>query len=221
MRVLIAEDDGRIAKALSVALSAAGFVSECSTDGEDAWFRGDTEIFDAAILDLGLPTLDGLTILKRWRRAGHRLPILILTARSQWNERVEGIEAGADDYVVKPFRMEEVVARIRAIVRRSGGFASSQIEFGDFILDTRMMQLSRNGIPVALTIQEYRLLVFMIHQRGRVVSQLEITEHLYTQSFERDSNAVEALVGRLRKRLGAEVIVTRRGFGYMFGDLRA
>ncbi|WP_182084392.1 response regulator transcription factor [Aureimonas sp. ME7] len=218
MRVLIAEDDQRISKALGISLSAAGFVPEYATDGEDAWFRGDTEAFDAIVLDLGLPTLDGLTILKRWRRAARLAPVLILTARGQWNERVEGIEAGADDYVVKPFRMEEVVARVRALVRRAGGFASSQIEVGDMLLDTRAMQVSRGGVPIMLTPQEYRLFAFLVHQRGRIVSQSEITEHLYSQDFERESNAVEVLVGRVRRRLGAGVIVTRRGFGYMLGE---
>ncbi|MBB6488825.1 response regulator transcription factor [Rhizobium lusitanum] len=221
MRVLVAEDDRRIAASLGIALSTAGFVPEYATDGEDAWFRGDTEPFDVVILDLGLPTLDGLTILKRWRHAGRKTPVLILTARGQWNERVEGIEAGADDYVVKPFRMEEVVARIRAIVRRASGFASSQIEIGEFMLDTRMRQVSRAGIPVALTPQEYRLLAFMAHQGGRVVSQLEIAEHLYTQDFEGGSNSVEVLIGRLRKRLGADIIATRRGFGYILGGNEA
>lgn len=214
MRILIAEDDRRIAASLGTALCSAGFVAEYSTDGEDAWFRGDTEAFDAIILDLGLPTLDGLTILKRWRRAGRKTPVLILTARGQWDERVEGIESGADDYVVKPFRMEEVVARIRALVRRAAGLASSQIAIGDLLLDTRMRQVSRAGVPIVLTPQEYRLLAFMAHQGGRVVSQLEITEHLYTQDFEGGSNAVEVLIGRLRKRLGADILVTRRGFGY-------
>ena len=171
-------------------------------DGENAWFRGDTEAFDAIILDLGLPSLDGLTILKRWRKAGRTSPVLILTARGQWDERVEGIEAGADDYVVKPFRMEEVVARVRAIVRRAGGFASSRIDIGDLVLDTRAMQISRNGVPIALTPQEYRLVAYLAHQRGRVVSQIEITEHLYAQDFERESNSIEVLVGRVRKRLG-------------------
>ncbi|ALN71876.1 response regulator transcription factor [Aureimonas sp. AU20] len=218
MRVLVAEDDRRIAETLGVALSAAGFVVERAGDGEDAWFRGDSETFDAVILDLGLPTLDGLTILKRWRRGGRTMPVLILTARGQWDERVEGIEAGADDYVVKPFRMEEVVARVRAIVRRAGGYASSRMEIGALVLDTRLMQVARHGVPVPLTPQEYRLLAFMAHRRGQVVSPLEITEHLYGQDFERDSNAIEVLVGRLRKRLGAGIIVTRRGFGYLLGS---
>jgi DNA-binding response OmpR family regulator len=219
MRVLVAEDDRRIAEALAAALKAAGFVAEVETDGEDIWHRGDTEDFDAIILDLGLPTLDGLTILKRWRKAGRTGPVLILTARGHWEERVEGIEAGADDYVVKPFRVEEVVARIRAIVRRSSGFASSRVEIDGFVLDTRAMQVSRDGVPINLSPQEYRLFAYLAHQRGRVVSQLEITEHLYAQDFERDSNSVEVLVGRVRRRLGADVIKTRRGFGYYMGAL--
>lgn len=217
MHILVAEDDPRISKPLAAALVAAGFIAEVEADGENAWFRGDTENFDAIILDLGLPSLDGLTILKRWRKAGRQSPVLILTARGQWDERVEGIEAGADDYVVKPFRMEEVIARIRAIIRRSSGFASSRLEIGDLMLDTRSMQISRHGVPINLTPQEYRLIAYLAHQRGRVVSQSEITEHLYSQDFERESNSIEVLVGRVRKRLGNGIIVTRRGFGYMLG----
>lgn len=219
MRVLVAEDDRRIAEALAAALQAAGFVAEVESDGEEAWYRGDTEAFDAIILDLGLPTLDGLTILKRWRKAGRSGPVLILTARGHWEERVEGIEAGADDYVVKPFRIEEVVARIRAIVRRSGGFASSRVEIEDLVLDTRAMQVTRDGIPISLSPQEYRLFAYLAHQRGRVVSQMEITEHLYAQDFERESNSIEVLVGRVRRRLGTGIIKTRRGFGYYMGTL--
>jgi len=219
MRILVAEDDRRIAEAMAAALKAAGYVPEIETDGEEIWYRGDTEDFDAIILDLGLPTLDGLTILKRWRKAGRTLPVLILTARGHWEERVEGIEAGADDYVVKPFRVEEVVARIRAIVRRSGGFASSRIELDDLILDTRTKQVTRDGVPVTLSPQEYRLFAYLAHQRGRVVSQMEITEHLYAQDFERESNSIEVLVGRVRRRLGSDIIKTRRGFGYYMGTL--
>ena len=217
MRVLVAEDDARISEALSAALSAAGFAVETSADGEDIWYRGDTENYDAVILDLGLPMLDGLTILKRWRKAGRSVPVLILTARGQWDERVEGIEAGADDYVVKPFRIEEVVARVRAIIRRAAGHASARIEIGDLVLNTNAMQVSRDGIPIPLTPQEYRLVAYLAHQRGRVVSQLEIVEHLYAQDFERESNSVEVLVGRVRKRLGNDIILTRRGFGYTIG----
>jgi DNA-binding response OmpR family regulator len=218
MRVLVAEDDRRIAEALATSLAAAGFVAEIEADGEDVWYRGDSEDFDAIILDLGLPTLDGLTILKRWRKSGRTLPVLILTARGHWEERVEGIEAGADDYVTKPFRVEEVVARIRAIVRRSAGFASSRLEIDDLVLDTRTMQVSRDGVPINLTPQEYKLLAFLAHQRGRVVSQMEITEHLYAQDFERDSNSIEVLVGRVRRRLGSDIIKTKRGFGYYMGN---
>ena len=217
MRVLVAEDDVRISEALAAALTAAGFAVETSADGEDIWHLGDTENYDAVILDLGLPMLDGLTILKRWRKAGRSVPVLILTARGQWDERVEGIEAGADDYVVKPFRIEEVVARVRAIVRRAAGHASARIEIGDLVLNTNTMQVSREGIPIPLTPQEYRLVAYLAHQRGRVVSQMEIVEHLYAQDFERESNSVEVLVGRVRKRLGSDIIQTRRGFGYTIG----
>ena len=214
MRVLIAEDDDKLADMLAATLQAAGFVAECERDGEAAHYRGESEDFDAILLDLGLPTMDGLTILRRWRKAGRLTPILILTARGQWEERVEGIEAGADDYLVKPFHMEELVARLRAIIRRAHGLASTPIHFGDYVLDARLMQLSRNGVPIDLTPQEYKALVYLAHHRGQVVSQLQLTEHIYNQDFERNSNSIEVLVGRLRRRLGQEVIKTRRGFGY-------
>ena len=217
MKILIAEDDKRISSPLKTAFEGAGFVVDVESDGETAWYRGDTEDYDVVILDLGLPKLDGMTILKRWRKADRRAPVLILSARGEWDERVEGIEQGADDYVVKPFRMEEVVARVRALIRRAGGLATSRIEIGEFVLDTRAMQLSRDGVPLQLTPQEYRLVAFLAHRRGQVVSQLEITEHLYSQDFERESNAVEVLVGRVRRRLGPDIIRTRRGFGYCLG----
>lgn len=218
MRVLVAEDDRRIADLLAEALGGAGFNVVVAIDGEDAWFRGDSEAFDAALLDLGMPGLDGLSILKRWRKAGRTLPVVIVTARGNWDERVEGIEVGADDYVSKPFRVEEVLARLRAVIRRSSGFASALIEVGNGLtLNTNTMQVMRRGAPVALTPQEYRLVAFLAHRRGRVVSQMEIVEHLYAQDFERDSNSVEVLVGRVRKRLGSDVIRTRRGFGYVLG----
>ena len=217
MKILIAEDDKRISSPLKTAFEGAGFVVDVESDGETAWYRGDTEDYDAVILDLGLPELDGMTILKRWRKADRRAPVLILSARGEWDERVEGIEQGVEDYVVKPFRMEEVVARVRALIRRAGGLATSRIEIGEFVLDTRAMQLSRDGVPLQLTPQEYRLVAFLAHRRGQVVSQLEITEHLYSQDFERESNAVEVLVGRVRRRLGPDIIRTRRGFGYCLG----
>lgn len=214
MRILIAEDDARIADSLGEALTASGYLVETEADGELAWYRGDTEPYDAIVLDLGLPTLDGLTVLKRWRKAKRGVPVLILTARGEWEERVEGMEAGADDYVVKPFHVEEVVARLQAILRRAGGLSSPRIEIKDLVLDTRLMQVIRDGVPIAVPPQEYRLLSYLAHQRGRVVSRSEITEHLYSQDFERDSNSVEVLIGRVRKRLGRGVIKTRRGFGY-------
>jgi two-component system OmpR family response regulator len=218
MRVLVGEDDDRIADTLQAALVRAGFSVEHERDGDAIWFRGDTETFDAIILDLGLPQLDGLSILRRWRKAARLTPVLILTARGQWEERVEGIEAGADDYVVKPFHVMEIVARVRALVRRSNGLASSRVDFGKYQLDMRTMQVSEDGMPVDLTPQEFKLISFLLLNRGRVLSQLEITEHIYRQDYERDSNAVEVLVARVRKRLGAEVIKTRRGFGYTLGD---
>lgn len=218
MRILIAEDDPRISQRLRDALTAAGFVVEHEADGDDAWHRGDTEDFDAIVLDLGLPSQDGLSILRQWRKAGRSAPVLILSARSQWDERVAGIELGADDYVTKPFRMEEVVARVRALIRRSAGQVSPQIEIGGgLMLDTRMMQVTRGGVPLPLTPQEYRLLAYLAHNKGRVVPQIEIVEHLYSQDFDRESNSVEVLVGRVRRRISPDIIRTRRGFGYVLG----
>jgi two-component system, OmpR family, response regulator len=218
MKVLVGEDDDRIAEVLQTALGRSGFEVHRESDGEAIWFRADSEKFDAIVLDLGLPQMDGLTVLKRWRRNGLETPVLILTARGQWEERVEGIEAGADDYVVKPFHALEIVARVRALIRRSNGIASPRITFGKYELDMRTMQVTEDGITMDLTPQEFRLMAYLLHNRGRVVSQLEITEHIYRQDFERDSNAVEVLVARLRKRLGHDVVKTRRGFGYTLGD---
>ena len=218
MRILVCEDDDQIAETLTIALSKSGFGVEREKEGEGALFRGETEDFDAVVLDLGLPQMDGLTVLKRWRRAKRLMPVLILTARGHWEERVERIEAGADDYVDKPFHIMEIVARLRALIRRSGGLASSREEFGPYELDTRTMQVTRDGLPLDLSPQEFKLVSYLLHNRGRVVTQLEITEHLYRQDYERDSNAVEVLVARVRKRLGRDVVTTRRGFGYTLGD---
>jgi DNA-binding response OmpR family regulator len=214
MRVLVVEDDEQLASDLDAALTSTGFIVERESDGEIGWYRGDAEQFDAIILDLGLPKLDGLLILRRWRKAGRHTPVLVLTARGNWEERVEGIETGADDYVVKPFRMEELVARVRALIRRSAGIGTPRIEFGDFVLEQRLMQVARGGIPIALTPQEFKLISYLVLHRGRVVSQSELTEHIYDQEYERESNSIEVLVGRVRKRLGHDVIQTRRGFGY-------
>lgn len=215
MRILIVEDEARIAADLSDAINSSGYVAEVVSDGEDAWFRGGTENYGAIVLDLGLPKIDGLTILKRWRQEGVTTPVLVLTARGTWTDRVDGIDAGADDYLPKPFRMEEVMARIRALLRRSAGRAEPSITVGNVILDPRNRQVSVSGIPVTLTPLEFRLLNYLFHHRGRVVSQSELGENLYSHDSERDSNAIEALVGRLRKKLKADVIETRRGFGYI------
>lgn len=215
MRILLAEDDPRLAADVAATLTGAGYLVEVVHDGEEAWFRGDTEDYDAILLDLGLPGLDGLTVLKRLREAGRKTPVLVLTARGAWSERVEGIDAGADDYLPKPFRTEEMLARLRAIVRRSAGQASSIMTIGGLVLDERQMRVMRGGVPIALTPLEYRLFSHLARNRGRVVSQLELTEHVYSQDWERESNAIEVLVGRVRRKLGPDAIETRRGFGYI------
>jgi DNA-binding response OmpR family regulator len=215
MRVLVVEDDRRIAADLTQGLQAAGYVVEVVGDGEEAWFRGDTEDYAAIILDLGLPGMDGLTVLKRWRGNHRRIPVLILTARGSWAERVDGIDAGADDYLPKPFRMEELLARLRSIVRRSVGQASSMIHVGEISIDERQMRVDRRGVPVNLSPLEYRLVSYLALHRGRVVSQHELSENIYGNEDAHDSNAIEVLIGRVRKKLGSELIETRRGFGYI------
>jgi DNA-binding response OmpR family regulator len=214
MRILLAEDDAHLAGLIRTTLTAAAFVTESEGDGEIVQVRGETEDFDAVLLDLGLPGVDGLTILKRWRQKGRSMPVIIVTARSQWEERVEAIESGADDYLVKPFRMEELIARLRAVLRRSNGVASTLLQIGELTLDTRLMRLSREGVPIPLTPQEYKVLAYLAFHRGEVVSQLRLTEHIYSQDFERNSNSIEVLIGRLRRRLDTDIIKTKRGFGY-------
>ena len=215
MRILLVEDDDRTAQAVSAALGAAGYLVEREAEGEAAWFKGDTEPYAAVVLDLGLPGMDGLSILRKWRQSGQTFPVLILTARGDWHERVEGVDAGADDYLPKPFQMQELVARLRAVVRRSAGQSTAVIAIGPLSLDTLQMRVSVDGVPIHLSPQEYRLVSYLMHHAGRVVSQLELTEQLYAQDFERESNAVEVLVGRVRKKLGVDLIKTRRGFGYV------
>ena len=214
MRALAVEDDARIAADLTTALQAAGFVVQACADGESAWFLGDTEDYDLIVLDLGLPKLDGLSVLKRWRAAGREMPVLVLTARGTWSERVEGIDAGADDYLPKPFRMEELVARARALVRRSAGRGGAVQAAGDLSLDANRMTVARRGVPVAVTALEYRLLAYLMLHRDRAVAPSELLEHLYGDNFSREANALEALVARLRRKLGPGIIGTRRGFGY-------
>lgn len=214
MRVLIVEDDPRISADLARALGSAGFLTESCNDGEDAWFLGDTEDFDLIVLDLGLPKLDGLTVLKRWRENERTMPVLVLTARGAWTERVEGIDAGADDYLPKPFRMEELIARARALVRRSAGRASPVEHVGALSLDTTRMSVAIQGAPVPVTALEYRLLAYLALHRNRPVPPTELLEHLYGDEDAREANALEAVVARLRRKLGPGVIGTRRGFGY-------
>jgi DNA-binding response OmpR family regulator len=214
MRALVVEDSPDVAAHVAQALGEAGFAVDKAGDGESAWFRGDTEDYDVVILDLGLPRLDGLSVLKRWRSGGKLFPVLILSARGDWVEKVEGIEAGADDYLAKPFEMGELVARVKGLVRRAAGRGSSLMRFGALVLDTSRMAASVNGTSVKLSPLEYRLLNYLAHHPSRPASAGEIADHLYGLSETADANAVEALVTRLRKKLGAEVIETRRGFGY-------
>ena len=214
MRVLLVEDDERIRRDVALALQAAGFVVDATGDGEEALHLGENELFAAAILDLGLPGMDGLAVLKRWRAAGRGLPVLILTARGTWSERVEGIDAGADDYLPKPFRVEELLARLRAIIRRANGHAAPVVRSGETELDTRQMRVSVRGVPVNLSPQEYRLVAYLMMNRGRVVGQQELAEHLQSLHYERESNAVEVLIARVRRKLPNALIETRRGFGY-------
>ncbi len=214
MRMLVVEDDRDLNRQLCEALEEAGYVVDKAFDGEEGHFLGDTEPYDAVILDLGLPQMDGLSVLERWRRDGHSMPVLILTARDRWSDKVAGIDAGADDYVAKPFHMEEVLARVRALVRRAAGLASNEISIGDIVLDTKAGKVTKNGMSVKLTSHEFRLLSYLMHHKGRVISRTELVEHLYDQDFDRDSNTIEVFVGRLRKKFGSALIETVRGLGY-------
>lgn len=218
MRLLIVEDDKDLNRQLVTALEEAGYVVDSANDGEEGHFLGDTEPYDAVVLDLGLPALDGLSVLEKWRRDGRSMPVLILTARDRWSDKVAGIDAGADDYVAKPFHMEEVLARVRALVRRAAGHASNELTCGNVRLDLRAGRVTVDGAPVKLTSHEYRLLSYLLHHQGKVISRTELTEHLYDQDFDRDSNTVEVFVGRLRKKIGSDMIETIRGLGYRLGD---
>lgn len=215
MRFLVVEDDKDLNRQLCSALELAGYAVDRAFDGEEGHYLGDTEPYDAVVLDLGLPLKDGLSVLADWRRAGRRMPVLILTARDRWSDKVQGFDAGADDYVAKPFHMEEVLARLRALVRRAAGHASPELACGPVRLDVKAGRVLVDGNPVKLTSHEFRLLSYMMHHAGRVVSRSELVEHIYDQDFDRDSNTIEVFVGRLRRKLGVEIIQTMRGLGYM------
>ncbi|CAM1638236.1 response regulator transcription factor [Bartonella sp. B10834G6] len=214
MRILVVEDDRDLNRQLVEALNGAGYVADRAYDGEEGYFLGDTESYDAVVLDLGLPKMDGISIVERWRENSRSMPVLILTARDRWSDKVAGIDAGADDYVVKPFHMEEVLARLRALIRRASGHASSELVCGPITLDTKTSRVTVNGSQIKLTSLEFALLSFLMHHQGEIISRTGLTEHLYDQDFDRDSNTIEVFIGRLRKKLGVDVIETIRGMGY-------
>jgi two-component system OmpR family response regulator len=214
MRLLLVEDEPTLRRQLRQALEGAGYAVDEADNGRDAQFLGETESFDAVVLDLGLPVLDGLSVLQRWRAAGRTMPVLILTARDNWSEKVAGIDAGADDYLTKPFHTEELLARLRALIRRASGLASPVLRCGEVALDTRSARVTVSGQPIALTSHEHKLLAYLMHRPDTVVSRTELTEHIYAQDFDRDSNTIEVFIGRLRKKLPAEAIETVRGQGY-------
>jgi len=214
MRLLLVEDEPTLRSQLRAGLEEAGYVVDVADNGRDAQHLGATEPFDAVVLDLGLPVIDGLSVLKRWRDAGRSMPVLILTARDSWHEKVSGIDAGADDYLAKPFHMEELLARLRALIRRAQGLASPMLQCGALALDTRSGRFTLDGQTLALTSQEHRLLAYLMHRPGAIVSRTELTEHLYAQDFDRDSNTIEVFVARLRKKLPPALIETVRGMGY-------
>jgi two-component system OmpR family response regulator len=218
MRVLVVEDDPDLGRQLSEALSQAGYAVDLAPDGEEGHFLGETEPYDAAVLDLGLPKMDGVRVLEKWRTSGKDMPVIILTARDRWSEKVAGFDAGADDYLTKPFVTEELLARLRALMRRAAGHASAALECGDLRVDTRAARASVNGEPIKLTAHEYRVLSYLMHHQGRVVPRTELVEHIYDQDFDRDSNTIEVFVGRLRRKIGSNRILTERGLGYRLID---
>ena len=214
MRILVVEDDKDLNRQVVEALQDAGYVVDRAYDGEEGHYLGETEPYDAVVLDIGLPQMDGISVVEKWRRAGRKMPVLMLTARDRWSDKVSGIDAGADDYVTKPFHIEEVLARVRALIRRAAGHASSELICGPVRLDTKASKVDVDGKPLKLTSHEFRLLAYLMHHAGEVVSRTELVEHLYDQDFDRDSNTIEVFVGRLRKKMGIDMIETVRGMGY-------
>ena len=221
MKILLVEDEPMLRGPLRAGLTEAGYVVEEADNGRDAQHLGEQESFDAVVLDLGLPVLDGLSVLRRWREAGRAMPVLILTARDGWHEKVTGIDAGADDYLAKPFHMEELLARLRALLRRLGEHASAQWQCGPIWLDTRQARVQVDGQPLVLTSHEFKLLSLLMQRKGEVLSRSELSEHIYAQDSDRDSNTIEVFVGRLRKKLPEGCIETVRGLGYRLVDIEA
>ncbi|MBI1774350.1 MAG: response regulator transcription factor [Proteobacteria bacterium] len=215
MRILVVEDDPELGPHIAEVLRQQGYAVDLSPDGEEGHFLGDTESYDAVLLDLGLPSRDGISVLKHWRAEQRQMPVIILTARGRWSEKVAGFDAGADDYVTKPFQMEEVLARLRAVIRRSAGHAKAELVCGPLTLDTRAHRVTVGGVPVRLSGQEYKILSYLMHHQGKAVSRTELAEHIYDHTYDKDSNLIEVFIGRLRKKLGVDVIITVRGLGYM------
>lgn len=218
MRILVVEDEPNLARQVTASLEDAGYAVDVVGDGEEALFMGETEPYDAVVLDLGLPVMDGVSVLEKWRSAGLSMPVLILTARDTWTDKVAGLDAGADDYLTKPFKIEELLARLRALIRRSAGHASSEISCGQVVLNTKTSKVTSDGRAIKLTALEYKLLSYLMHHQGEIISRTELTEHIYDQDFDRDSNTIEVFVNRIRKKLGANIIFTKRGLGYRLAE---
>jgi DNA-binding response OmpR family regulator len=218
VRILVVEDEARIAGLIADVLHSEGYIAEISTDGEDGWEKGGTETYAAAILDIGLPRMDGISVLRNWRKEGVNFPVMLLSAKSSWNERVEGIDAGADDYMVKPFQMEELLARLRALLRRNSTQKMTALSVGDLQLDLLQMRITMDGRRIKVTPLEFRLLSYLLHHKGQVIAQSVLAENIYFRDQEPDSNAIEVLVGRLRRKLGSDLIKTKRGFGYFIPE---
>jgi two-component system OmpR family response regulator len=218
MRILVVEDDRNLREQLTTALTDAGYAVDTADNGEDGQFMGETEPYDLAILDLGLPKLDGFSVLKAWRKEGRTLPVLILSARDRWSEKVEGLDLGANDYLTKPFHMAELLARVRAHVRQQTDHKSAVLEVGDLRLNSATGQVTVGGAPVKLTAYQYKVLDYLMHHAGKIVSRTELTEKIYAQDHERDSNTIEVFIGILRRKVGPDRIVTEKGLGYRLID---
>lgn len=218
MRILVVEDEPNLARQIKESLEETGYAVDLAGDGEEGHFLGETEPYDAVVLDLGLPVMDGVSVLEKWRTAGRAMPVLILTARDTWTDKVAGLDAGADDYLTKPFKIEELLARVRALIRRSTGHASSEISCGNVVLDTKNSKVTSDGRGIKLTALEYKLLSYLMHHQGEIISRTVLTEHIYDQDFDRDSNTIEVFVNRIRKKLDTNIIQTKRGLGYRLAE---